>query len=85
MWSILGGRYFSGAEGEARRCQPLRRRRLPRGCQFIYTFDGFPPEYISNPAFWQALAQALGVPESSLSVGPTADNWTTTPTVPAVR
>jgi hypothetical protein len=55
------------------------------GCQLIFTHDGFPPEHISNPAFWQTLAQALGVSEASLGVGPTADNWTTPPTVPAVR
>jgi hypothetical protein len=55
------------------------------GCQLIFTHDGFPPEHISNPAFWQMLAQALGVPEASLGIGPVSDYWTTPPTVPAVR
>lgn len=56
------------------------------GCQLVYTHDGFPPAHISNPAFWQALAQALAVPEASLGVGPaSSDYWTTPPTAPAAR
>lgn len=55
------------------------------GCQLVYTFDGFPPEHISNPQFWQTLAQALGVPEASLGVGPSPAYWTAPPTVPATR
>jgi hypothetical protein len=55
------------------------------GCQLVFTHDGFPPEHISNPAFWQMLAQALGMPEASLGVGPVSDYWTTPPTVPAAR
>ena len=55
------------------------------GCQLVYTFDDFPPEHISNPAFWQAQAQALGVLEASLGAGPSSDYWTTPPTVPAAR
>lgn len=59
------------------------------GCQLTYTHDGFPPEHINNHAFWQALAQALaqalGVPEASLGVGPVSDYWTTPPTVAAAR
>ncbi len=54
------------------------------GCQLIYTHDGFPPIYhISTPAFWDALASALGVPVASLGVGPIAPYWTTPPTIPA--
>ncbi|MGH2504629.1 MAG: hypothetical protein ACRDID_19140 [Ktedonobacterales bacterium] len=55
------------------------------GCQFVFAHDGFPPAHISNPAFWQTLAQALGVPESSLGVGPVSAYWTTPPTGPAAR
>jgi hypothetical protein len=53
------------------------------GCQLVYTFDDFPPEHISNPAFWQA--QALGVLEASLGVGPSPVYWTPPPTIPAAR
>ena len=54
------------------------------GCQLIYTHDGFPPiEHISSPAFWDALASALGVPAASLGAGPIAPYWTTPPTIPA--
>lgn len=56
------------------------------GCQMIITHDGFPPlRHINSPLFWDALAQALGVPVASLGAGPIAPYWTTAPTVPAPR
>lgn len=54
------------------------------GCQMIFTYDGFPPiRHISSPSFWDALAQALGVPVASLGAGPIAPYWTSAPTVHA--